>query len=121
MGMTGFLLSGIREIGNYRMVIAVGIPIFGSLLALAASILTPRGKAKGFITGAYMLLACLGAACLLFAAIAAIAGEPRSVVVPLLVPGITLTVIMGIFSPEIIREYQLFEGRKLAAEIFRRS
>jgi hypothetical protein len=29
-------------------------------------------------------------------------------------------VIMGIFSPEIIREYQQFEFRKLAAEIFRR-
>jgi hypothetical protein len=43
------------------------------------------------------------------------------VLIPLLVPGITLTVIMGIFSPEIIREYQQFEFRKLAAEIFRRS
>jgi fatty acid desaturase len=119
--MTGFLLNGIREIGNYRMVIAVGIPVFGSLLALAATILVPRGKAKGFVTAAYMLLACLGAACLLFAAIGAIAGEPMKVLVPLLVPGIALTVIMGIFSPEIIREYQLFEGRKLAAELFRRS
>jgi hypothetical protein len=28
---------------------------------------------------------------------------------------------MGIFSPAVIREYQLFEFRKLAAEIFRRS
>jgi MFS family permease len=119
--MTGFLLTGIREIGNYRMVIAIGIPVFGSLLALAATILTPRGKARGLITGAYMLLACLGAACLLFAGIAAIAGEPSNVWIPLLVPGIALTVIMGIFSPEIIREYQLFEGRKLAAELFRRS
>jgi hypothetical protein len=119
--MTGFLLSGIREIGNYRMVIAIGIPVFGSLLAVAATILVPRGKAKGFVTGAYMLLACLGAACLLFAAIAAMAGEPSKVWIPLVVPGIALTVIMGIFSPEIIREYQLFEGRKLAAELFRRS
>jgi len=42
------------------------------------------------------------------------------VLIPLLVPGITLTVIMGIFSPEIIREYQRFEVRKLAAELFRR-
>jgi hypothetical protein len=36
-------------------------------------------------------------------------------------PGIVLTVIMGIFSPVVIREYQHFEFRKLAAEIFRRS
>ena len=42
-------------------------------------------------------------------------------VIPLFVPGIALTVIMGIFSPEVIREYQRFEFRKLAAEIFRRS
>jgi len=46
---------------------------------------------------------------------------PRSVVAPLLLVGIVLSVVMGIFSPEIIREYQHFEFRKLAAEIFRRS
>jgi hypothetical protein len=68
-----------------------------------------------------MLLASVGAACLLFALVATLAGEPRSVVVPLLVPGIALTAVMGIFSPAIIREYQQFEFRKLAAEIFRRS
>jgi len=28
---------------------------------------------------------------------------------------------MGIFTPTVIREYQVFEFRKLAAEIFRRS
>ena len=38
-----------------------------------------------------------------------------------LLPGIVLTVIMGIFSPAVIREYQQFEFRKLAAQIFRRS
>jgi hypothetical protein len=119
--MIGTLLHEIRDIGNYRILIAVGVPILGSGLALAATILVPRGKAKGLITGAYMVLACLGAACLLFAAIAAIAGEPIKFLIPLLVPGIALTVIMGIFSPEIIREYQQFEFRKLAAEIFRRS
>jgi len=42
-------------------------------------------------------------------------------VIPLFVPGIVLAVIMGIFSPEVIRQYQHFEFRKLAAEIFRRS
>jgi hypothetical protein len=30
-------------------------------------------------------------------------------------------VVMGVFSPAIIREYQQFEFRKLSAEIFRRS
>jgi len=115
-----FFLDGIREIVNYRLLIAVGVPVFGSALALAATILVPRGKAKGFITGAYMLLACIGAACLIFAIWAAIAGEPRDVFVALFVPGVALTVVMGIFSPAIIREYQQFEFRKLAAEIFRR-
>jgi hypothetical protein len=114
-------MDGIREVGNYRMLIAVGLPVLGGALVVATSVLTPRGKAKGLLTGAYMLLASLGAACLLFAAIAGIAGEPMSVVIPLLLPGIVLTVIMGIFSPTIIREYQHFEFRKLAAEIFRRS
>jgi hypothetical protein len=114
------LLEGIREIGNYRTAIAVGIPLLGGAMVVASSVLMPRGKAKGLLTGAYLFMASLGAACLLCAAIAAIAGEPRAVVTPLLVPGIALTVIMGIFSPAVIREYQQFEFRKLAAEIFRR-
>jgi hypothetical protein len=119
--MTGNLLEGIRQIGHYRVAIAIVIPLLGSALALASSVLTPRGKARGLVTGGYMLLASLGAACLLFGVVAVIAGEPRSVVAPLFLLGITLTVIMGIYSPEIIREYQQFEFRKLAAEIFRRS
>jgi hypothetical protein len=118
---TGSLLEGIREIGQYRTLIAVGLPVMGGALVVATSVLTPRGRAKGLLTGAYMLLASLGAACLLVAILAAISGEPGRVIVPLLVPGIVLTVIMGMFSPVIIREYQQFEFRKLAAEIFRRS
>jgi len=119
--MTGNLLVGIREIGRYRTLIAIGLPLLGGALVVASSVLMPRGKAKGLLTGAYMLLASLGAACLLVAAVAAIAGQPLGVIVPLLVPGIVLTVIMGIFSPAVIKEYQQFEFRKLAAEIFRRS
>lgn len=119
--MTGNLLGGIREIGHYRTLIAIGLPLLGGALVVATSLLTPRGKAKGLLTGAYMLLASLGAACLLIAVFAALAGEPSGVVVPLLLPGIVLMVIMGIFSPAVIKEYQQFEFRKLAAEIFRRS
>ena len=119
--MTGNLLQGIREISQYRTLIAVGLPLLGGALVVASSVLMPRGRAKGLLNGAYMLLASLGAACLLIAAIAAIGGEPSRVVIPLLVPGIVLTVIMGIFSPAVIKEYQDFEFRKLAAEIFRRS
>jgi len=115
------LLDGILEIGHYRTFIAVGLPVLGGSLALASSLWAPRGKARGLITGAYLLLASLGAACLLCAAVAEFAGEPSGKIIPLLVPGITLTVIMGIFSPEVIREYQQSEFRKLAAEIFRRS
>jgi len=119
--MSSLWLEGIREIARYRIAIAVGVPVLGVALAIAGSILIPRGKAKGLITGAYMLLAALGGACLLFAVAGLILGEPRAVVIPLFVPGIVLTVIMGIYSPEVIRGYQQFEFRKLAAEIFRRS
>lgn len=119
--MTQSLLQGIRDIGQYRTLIAIVIPMLGGALALASSLLVPRGKAKALLTGAYLLLASMGGACLLFALAAAAAGEPRSVFAPLLLLGIVLTVVMGIFSPAIIQEYQQFEFRKLAAEIFRRS
>jgi len=119
--MSEGLWDGIRQIENYRTLIAVGLPLLGGGLVVASSIWMPRGKAKGLVTGAYMLLASLGAACLLFGAIAAATGESRGVVVSLLLPGIVLAVIMGIFSPAVIREYQQFEFRKLAAEIFRRT
>ena len=119
--MSGDLINEILSLGKYRTLIAIGLPLFCGALVVASSILMPRGKAKGLITGLYMLLASLGGACLLFAGYAAITGQSRSVIISFLLPGIVLTVIMGIFSPAVIREYQLFEFRKLAAEIFRRS
>ena len=113
------LLQGMREIGRYKTQIAVGLPLLGGMLVVASSVWMPRGRAKGLITGAYMLLASLGAACLLGAALAAIEGEPRRMIVPLLLPGVVLTAIMGGASAA-VHEYQQFEFRKLAAEIFRR-
>lgn len=115
------ILDAVQAVGHYRVAIAIGVPVLGSSLALAASVLTPRGRWKGLITGGYLLLAAVGAACLLFAVAGLLAGARAGLVIPLFVPGIALTVIMGLFSPEVIREYQQFEFRKLAAEIFRRS
>jgi hypothetical protein len=93
--VSGDLLQGMREIGRYRTLLAVGIPFPGGALMVASSVRMPRGKAKGLISGAYMLLASLGTACLLCAAFAAIGGEPSRVVLPLLLPGVLLTVING--------------------------
>ena len=118
--MSADLLPGIGEFGRYKTLIAAGLPLLGGMLVVASSVWMPRGRAKGLITGAYMLLASLGAACLLCAAFAAIVGDPRRMILPLLLPGVVLTVIMGIFSSAAIHEYQQFEFRKLAAEIFRR-
>jgi hypothetical protein len=119
--VSSFFAEGFRVLAHYRLVIAFVVPPVGVSVAMASLFLMPRGKAKGFITGAYMLLAALGGACLLFAVAGIAAGQPRDAVVPLLVPGIVLTVIMGIYTPLVVREYQQFELRKLAAEIFRRS
>ena len=119
--MSGGVMHGLREIGQYGTLIAIGLPLLGGALVVASAFLMPRGRAKGLITGVYMFLASLGGACLLLGAYAGITGEPRSVVVSLLLLGIVLTVIMGIFSPAVIREYQQFEFRKLAADIFRRT
>lgn len=119
--MSGFFAEGFHTIAHYRLAIAFVVPAVSVSITMASLFLMPRGKAKGFITGAYMLQAALGAACLLFAVAAIVEGEPRDVLVPLLVSGIVLTIIMGTYTPLVVREYQQFEFRKLAAEIFRRS
>lgn len=119
--MIGNLLEIVREIERHRTAIAIVIPTLGGGLALASSVLIPSGKARGLLTGAFMFMASLGAACLIFGAAAAISGATSEEITPMILVGIVLTVIMGIFSPASIREYQQFEGRKLAAEIFRRS
>ena len=54
------LLQGMGEIGRLRTLIAVGFPLLGGMLVVASSVWMPRGRAKGLITGAYMLLASLG-------------------------------------------------------------
>jgi hypothetical protein len=112
------LLSGIQ---HFRTFFAIGIPMLGGALVVASSILMPRGKAKGLLSGAYMFLAAFGVACLLFAAAACMHGASLGQTGPLWVIGLVLAVIMGIFTPATIREYQQFEFRKLAAELFRRS
>jgi len=111
----------LAEIQNLRIALAIGVPLLGGAMVIAATTLMPRGKAKGLLTGAYMLLAAVGASCLLFAAAATMNGATREQSAPLWVLGIVLTVIMGIFTPATIREFQQFEFRKLAAELFRRS
>ncbi len=118
--MSGMLLNAVETLTKHRMLIAIGIPMMGGALVVATSVLMPRGKARGLLTGAYLLLPCVGAAMVLVALAAMLAGESISTAGPLLVPGIALSVVIGIFAPETIRAYQEFEFRKLTAEIFRR-
>jgi len=119
--MSGFFAEGFRVIAQNRQIIAFVVPAVSLSITMPSLFLMPRGKAKGLITGAYMLQAAIGGACLLFAIAGIIAGQSSNAVVPLLVSGIVLTVIMGTYTPLVVREYQQFEFRKLAAEMFRRS
>ncbi len=118
--MTASLSQTLQLIGRFSNLIAICVPLLGGGLVVASSVLMPRGKARGMLTGAFMLLASLGGACLLFAVAGVVNGMPVSAIAPLLLLGVVLTTIMGIFTPEVIREYQGYEVRKLAAEIFRR-
>ncbi len=119
--MAASSFHGLHEIENFRTIIAIGVPLLGGALVVASSILMPRGKAKGLLTGMFMLLASLGIGCLGLALAGFVIGLPGTRLSLLLLLGTVLTVVMGIFTPEVIREYQRFETRKLEAEIFRRS
>ncbi|WP_263359208.1 hypothetical protein [Acidicapsa ligni] len=115
------LYAMLPDLQRYHLVVAIGVPLLGGVMVIAACMLMPRGRAKGLLTGAYMFLACLGAASLLFTIFGAFTGVPWHTITPFLFLGIVLTLIMGIFARQTIREYQRFEFRKLAAGLFRRS
>lgn len=58
--MSGLFAEGFRVIAQYREVIAFAVPAVSLSITMPSLFLMPRGKAKGLITGAYMLQAALG-------------------------------------------------------------
>ncbi len=106
-GLTGGLLGG-------------GVGVVGAVYGCMVGVLAPRGKGRTFVMALHWGTMALGAVFLAAGIGAAVAGQPYGVWYALLLPGVLLVVLMGVFTPVIKQRYRQAEHRRLQAEEFRR-
>lgn len=94
----------------------------GTLVGLWGALggtLAPRGKAKPFVLGMGVVLACAGAILAGVGIYAWVAGQPYGIWYPLTLGGVVIALITGILMPIVRKRYAEAEARLLAAEQFR--
>ena len=93
----------------------------GGILGAATGVLAPKGKARGFILGAFNLLTLIGVSHLMVGLYAVFTGQPYGIWYPLVLIGGVLTIVIGSLRPVVRRRYEEFEARKMEAAAFRRA
>jgi hypothetical protein len=102
------------------VVVGVGYGAIGG--GLCGGYLAPRGKAKPFVYGLFLSGIALGLGLLGVAGVALVSGQPYAVWYPMLLPGVLLTLLMGLLFPMVIvPAYRRAETRRLEAAELRRA
>jgi len=78
--------------------------------------LVPRGRARGFILGAWFAVWAVAVVLLLLGIAARVNGQPWGVWCALLLPGAIGTLVVGANSLVILKRYREVEDRRLAAK-----
>ena len=97
------------------------IGVLGGILGTAAGILAPRGRAKGFIVGAFVGMSLVGAAVLCAGVVALATGQPWHVWYPLVLIGGIVVIVLPMQLPALRARYRQAEMRRLEAEELRRA
>lgn len=101
---------------HYAWIPGVAYGVVAGLMGGLVGWLVPRGRARGFILGAWFAV-WAAAVVLLFAGIVALGnGQPWGVWYSLLLPGAIGTLVVGANSLVIVKRYREVEERRLAAK-----
>ncbi len=107
-GLLGAVLGG-----------GVGGVLCGIIGGGVCSVLASRGKARGFVLGYYTFLIVLGVVSLGIAITAMVLDQPFHVLYPFALMGAILLIVVPSIRPQLKRQYQAFEQRRLDAEAVR--
>jgi hypothetical protein len=93
----------------------------GGVLGAAAGALAPKGKARGFVLGAFTAFMLIGIANLVLGIYAVATGQPYGIWYPLVLIGVLLTVLFAALKPVVRKRYDEAEARRMDAAAFRRT
>jgi hypothetical protein len=92
-----------------------GLGTVCGILGAAAGALAPRGKARGFIMGAWYVVIGIGVSLLLVGVYAWAVGQPWGIWYGPIVCGATVSALMGALLPVIRMRYREAEQRRIDA------
>ena len=102
--------------GWFGLIAGGGLGTLGGLLGAAAGTLAPRGKAKGFVLGAWYAMIAIGVVSLSVGIYALAVGQPRAIWYGPVLCGTIITIVMGSLLPLIRLRYREAEQRRIDAD-----
>lgn len=117
--MTEAWFDPIRFGALYGAIGGGGLGALGGILGALAGYCAPRGKARGFILGAFIVMIIVGIGHLVVGLYALASGQPYGIWYALVLTGGILTVVMGALFPVVRMRYTQAEMRRIQAASLR--
>lgn len=118
--MTEAWFDPVRFGALYGAIGGGGLGVIGGVVGAMAGYFAPRGKARGFILGAFTCLLIVGVAHLVVGVYALVTGQPYGIWYALLLTGVILSAVMGGLLPVVRMRYAQAESRRMEAAALRR-